>query len=276
MRSGIRLKGSAERERVRALKARDARIRESEKSRLRESEGLTSHGANTLTEAKPVPTPLQSSGCAHEDTHAHRERVRLAPQAGPAREIRPARETRIAFETDPAREARPMREAMQVPETGYANGEWTTRTCEVGPSRESGQTREVDAECEWLEDHEVAAEEDELNDDQDEDMTSELGSAELSEGEGQLPDMDAKEMKAKGFYKVEAIMRSKYRHVWRFLVKWEGYSVAEATWEPYTVFILNHGNVSAVFWNYCHANESQKVLKLAEIKSKKEHEKHNK
>ena len=141
---------------MRALKARNARLSESEKSRLRESEKSTSHGANTLTEAKPVPTPSQSSGCAYEDTHVHGERVRLAPQAGLARETRPARETRIFFETDPAREARPMREAMQVPETGYATGyaneEWTTRTCEAGPSRASGQTREVDAECKWLED----------------------------------------------------------------------------------------------------------------------------
>ena len=152
MRSGIRLKGSAERERVRALKARDARLRESEKSRSRESERSTSHGAITLTEAKPIPNPSQSSGCAHEDTHAHRERVRLAPQAGPARGTRPARKTRIPFETDPAREARPMPEAMQVPETGYANEEWTTGTREAGPSRASGQAREVDAESEWLED----------------------------------------------------------------------------------------------------------------------------
>ena len=87
---------------------------------------------------------------------------------------------------------------------------------------------EYNLDLEGLDD-EVAAEEDELNDDQDEDMTSELGSAEVSEGEGQLPDMDAKEMKAKGFYKVEAILRSKYRHGWRFLVKWEGSSMAEAT-----------------------------------------------
>ena len=156
MRSGIRSKGSAERERVRALKARNARLSESEKSRLRESEKSTLHGANTLTEAKPVPTSSQSSGCAYEDTHAHGERVRLVPQAGPARATRPARETRILFEADPAREARPMREAMQVPETGYATGyaneERTTRTCEAGSSRASGQTREVDAEFEWLED----------------------------------------------------------------------------------------------------------------------------
>ena len=156
MRSGIRLKGSAERERVRALKARNARLSESEKSRLRESEKSTSHGANTLIEAKPVPTPSQSSGWAYEDNHAHGERVWVAPKAGPARKTRPACKTRILFEADPAREARPMREAMQVPETGYATGyaneEWTRRTCEAGPSRASGQAREVDAEFEWLED----------------------------------------------------------------------------------------------------------------------------
>ena len=152
MRSGRRSKGNAEQERVRALKARNAKLSESEESRLRESGKSTSHGANTLTEAKPLPTPSQFSWCTYEDTHAHGERVRLAPQAGPAREKRPVRETRIFIETDPAREARPMCEAMQVPETGYANEEWTTRTCEAGPSRATGQIREVDAEFEWLED----------------------------------------------------------------------------------------------------------------------------
>ena len=114
------------------MKARDARLRESEKSTL--------HGASIPRQARPVPTPSQSSRCAHQNTHAHGERVRLT--------TRPARKTRIPFETDPAREARPMREAMQAPETGYANEAWTTRTCEAGPSR----AREVDAEFEWSED----------------------------------------------------------------------------------------------------------------------------
>ena len=54
---------------------------------------------------------------------------------------------------------------------------------------------EYDLDFEGL-DHEMAAEEDELNDDQDEDMTSKLRSTENSEGEGQLPDMNTKEMKA--------------------------------------------------------------------------------
>ena len=125
-------------------------------------------------------------------------------------------------------------------------------------------------------DNKMAAEEDELNDDQDEDMTSELMSTEDSEGEGQLPDLNRKEMKAKGIYKVEAILRSKYRHGWRFLVKWEGYSMAEAKWEPYTAFILDQGNVSSVFSEYCIANGLPKVLKLAEFRSRKKHDKHSK
>ena len=57
---------------------------------------------------------------------------------------------------------------------------------------------EYDLDFEGFDD-EMAAEEDDLNDDQDEDITSELGSTEDSEGEGQLPDMSTKEMKAKGF-----------------------------------------------------------------------------
>ena len=75
---------------------------------------------------------------------------------------------------------------------------------------------------------------------------------------------------------MEAILLSKYRHGWRFLVKWEGYSMAEATWEPYTAFILDQGTMSTVFWDYCNPNELQKVLKIAEIKRKKEHDKHSK
>ena len=89
------------------MKARDARLGDLGKS--------TSHDASIPTErryAKPVPTPSQSSRCAHEDTHAHRERVNLAHEAGPAREAKPARKIMKPFETGPARKARPMCEAM--------------------------------------------------------------------------------------------------------------------------------------------------------------------
>ena len=151
MRPGIRLKGSTERVRVRAMRAKDGRLRESEKS--------TSHSASIPTErryAKPVPTPSQSSGCAHEGTRAHEEMVRLAHEARPARKAKSARETMKPSETGPAREARPMREAMHAPETGYADEGWTgsrtTRSCEAGPSQAGERTREVDAGFEWIED----------------------------------------------------------------------------------------------------------------------------
>ena len=54
---------------------------------------------------------------------------------------------------------------------------------------------EYDLDLEGFDD-EMAAEEDELNDDQHEDMTSELASADSSEREEDLPDMNTREMKA--------------------------------------------------------------------------------
>ena len=66
--------------------------------------------------------------------------------------------------------------------------------------------------------------------------------------------MNTQEMKAKGFYKVEAILSLKYRHWWSFLVNREGYSRAQATWEPPTVFIVDQRNVSSVVPDYCNAN----------------------
>ena len=52
--------------------------------------------------------------------------------------------------------------------------------------------------------------------------------------------------------------------------------MAEATWETYTAFMLDQGNVSTVFRCYCNANEIRKVLKLAEARKKKHHDKHSK
>ena len=52
--------------------------------------------------------------------------------------------------------------------------------------------------------------------------------------------------------------------------------MAEATWEPYTAFILDQRIVISVFQDYCNANNLQKVLKPAEARSRKEHEKYSK
>ena len=150
MRPGNSSKRSAEQERVRAMKARDARLRESGKS--------TSHGASIPTErrdVKPVPTPPHSSGYAHESTHAHGERAKLPHKAGPARKATPARKTMHPFETDPRARQDPRVKQCTHP-NGYADEGWTgrttSRTCQPRPSRGSGRTREVDAESDWLED----------------------------------------------------------------------------------------------------------------------------
>ena len=52
------------------------------------------------------------------------------------------------------------------------------------------------------------------------------------EVEGELPDMNAEEMAKEGFYLVKSVLRHRYRQGWRFLTLWEGFGVAEATWEP--------------------------------------------
>ena len=48
------------------------------------------------------------------------------------------------------------------------------------------------------------------------------GAGSPMEVEGELPDMDAKEMAKKGFYLVKSIIRHRWRHGWRFLTLWEG------------------------------------------------------
>ena len=58
-----------------------------------------------------------------------------------------------------------------------------------------------------------------------------------------------------GFNKT--ILRWKYRHGCIFLVKWDGYSMAEAMWEPYKAFILDQGSVRSVFRDYCNAEGAQ-------------------
>ena len=63
---------------------------------------------------------------------------------------------------------------------------------------------------------------------------------------GELPDMNAEEMAKEGFYLVKSVLRHRYRQGWRFLTLWEGFGVEEATWEPFSAFVLpatrGHGN----------------------------------
>ena len=125
-------------------------------------------------------------------------------------------------------------------------------------------------------DKETAPENDELNDAQDLDITSELAFADDFEGEGQLLDMNAQEVKAKGFY-----MYKQYctRGTGMGGDSWSSGSIT--LWQkqcgnPTQRLLWTKGNVSLVVRDYCYANELQKLLKLAEARSKKEHDAHSK
>ena len=56
-----------------------------------------------------------------------------------------------------------------------------------------------------------------------------------------LPDMNAEEMAKELFYLVKLVIRHGYRRVWCFLTLWEGFGVEEATWEPFSAFVLPEG-----------------------------------
>jgi len=55
--------------------------------------------------------------------------------------------------------------------------------------------------------------------------------------------MAQKGLQIRGYYLVKAIVGHKFRGDWRFLVQWEGFSLAEATWELPKSFVVEKGVV---------------------------------
>ena len=90
------------------------------------------------------------------------------------------------------------------------------------------------------------------------------GAATPMEVEGELPDMDAEEMAKEGFYLVKSILRHRYRQGWRFPTLREGFRVAEATWEPFSAFVLHEGRLNSVLVDYLAQNNLGELLRLAE------------
>ena len=84
------------------------------------------------------------------------------------------------------------------------------------------------------------------------------------EVEAQLPDMNAEEMSKEGFYLVKSVIRHRYRRGWRFLTLWEGFGVEEATWEPFSAFVLPEGRLNSVLVDYVSQNNLGELLGLAE------------
>ena len=95
------------------------------------------------------------------------------------------------------------------------------------------------------------------------------GAASPMEVKGELPDMNAEEMAKEGFYLVKSVLRHRYRQGWRFLTLWEGFGVEEATWEPFSAFVLPEGRLNSVLVDYLSQNNLGELLRLAETLASK-------
>ena len=95
------------------------------------------------------------------------------------------------------------------------------------------------------------------------------GAASPMEVEGELPDMNAEEMAKEGFYLVKSVLRHRYRQGWHFLTLWEGFRVEEATWEPFSAFVLPEGRLNSVLVDYLSQNNLGELLRLAETLASK-------
>ena len=73
----------------------------------------------------------------------------------------------------------------------------------------------------------------------------------------------SEETEEKGFFKVEAILKHKYKQGWRFLTKWDGWPLRDATWEPVRAFVEIGGPINAVFKQYCEDHGLDRPLRQA-------------
>ena len=78
-----------------------------------------------------------------------------------------------------------------------------------------------------------------------------------------LPDMNAEEMAHRGYYVVHYVLKHEYRQGWKFLVKWKGFNLTEATWEPVRAFILGKDRVNGEFVKYWQKHDLQSALREA-------------
>ena len=83
------------------------------------------------------------------------------------------------------------------------------------------------------------------------------------------PKLKAEEMAKEGFYLVKFVLRHRFHQGWRFLTLWEGLGVEEATWEPFSAFVLPEGRLNSVLVDYLSQNNLCELLRLAETLASK-------
>ena len=75
--------------------------------------------------------------------------------------------------------------------------------------------------------------------------------------------MNAEEMAKEGFYLMKSVLRHRYPQGWRFLTLCEWFGVEEATWEPFSAFVLPEGCSNSVVVDYLSQNNLGELLRLA-------------
>ena len=90
------------------------------------------------------------------------------------------------------------------------------------------------------------------------------GAASPMEVEEDLPDMNAEDMAKVGFYLVKSVIQHRYRQGWRFPTLWQRFGVEEATWEPFSAFVLPEGRLNSVLVHYLSMKNLGELLRLAE------------
>ena len=84
--------------------------------------------------------------------------------------------------------------------------------------------------------------------------------------EKQIPEEQEKE--GDGKYIVQKIIKVKNQQGWKFLTQWQGWPLADSTYEPVQSFV-SENYINDVFKDYCVANNLKACLAEAERLSKK-------
>ena len=76
--------------------------------------------------------------------------------------------------------------------------------------------------------------------------------------------MTVSEMAKEGFYMVKSILHHHYRQDWQLLTLWEGVGMEEATWEPFSDFVLPKRRLNYGLVQYLSQNNLGELLRPAE------------